>query len=48
MVVIMATKEIAVDDFIFGLKEKSIIDNKYKMPVMLINPRDNLYLPCGC
>ncbi len=48
MVVIMATKEIAVDDFIFGLKEKSIIDNKYKMPVMLINPRDDLYLPCGC
>lgn len=48
MVVIMATKEIAVDDFILGLKEKKIIDNKYKLPIMLINPRDDLYLPCGC
>ncbi len=48
MVVIMATKEIAVDDLLFGLKEKKIIDNKYKLPVMLINPRDDLYLPCGC
>ncbi|HOY30485.1 MAG TPA: universal stress protein [Bacteroidales bacterium] len=48
MVVIMATKEIAVDDLIFGLKEKKIIDNKYKLPIMFINPRDDLYLPCGC
>ncbi len=48
MVVIMATKEVAVDDLLFGLKEKKIIDNKYKLPVMLINPRDDLYLPCGC
>jgi len=48
MVVIMATKEIAVDDLLFGLKEKKIITNKYQLPIMLINPRDDLYLPCGC
>ncbi len=48
MVVLMATKEIAVDDLLFGLKEKKIIENQYKLPVMLINPRDDLYLPCGC
>jgi len=48
MLVVMATKEIAIDDLLFGLKEKKIINNKYKLPVMLINPRDDLYLPCGC
>ena len=48
MIVVMATKEVAVDDLLFGLKEKKIIDNAYKLPVMLINPRDDLYLPCGC
>jgi nucleotide-binding universal stress UspA family protein len=48
LLVIMATKDIAVDDLLLGLKEKKIIDNKYKLPVMLINPRDDLYLPCGC
>ncbi len=48
MIVIMATKEVAVDDLLFGLKEKKIIENKYKLPIMLINPRDDLYLPCGC
>lgn len=48
LIVLMATKEIAVDDLLFGLKEKKIIENQYKLPVMLINPRDDLYLPCGC
>ena len=48
MIVVMATKDVAIDDLLFGLKEKKIIDNKYKLTVMLINPRDDLYLPCGC
>ena len=48
LLVIMATKDVAVDDLLLGLKEKKIVDNKYKLPVMLINPRDDLYLPCGC
>ncbi len=48
LIVVMATKEVAVDDLLFGLNEKKIIENKYKIPVMLINPRDDLYLPCGC
>ena len=48
IVVVMATKEISIDDLIMGLKEKRIIENKYKLPIMLINPRDDLYLPCGC
>jgi hypothetical protein len=48
LLVIMATKDIAVDDLLLGLKEKKIVNNKYKLPVMLINPRDDLYLPCGC
>jgi nucleotide-binding universal stress UspA family protein len=48
LLVIMATKDVAVDDLLLGLKEKKIVDNRYKLPVMLINPRDDLYLPCGC
>jgi hypothetical protein len=48
MIVVMATKDLDVNDMLFGLKEKRIVDNKYKLTVMLINPRDDLYLPCGC
>jgi len=48
MIVVMATKDVQVDDLLFGMKEKKIINNKYKLTVMLINPRDDLYLPCGC
>lgn len=48
LLVITATKEIAVDDLLFGLAEKKIIINKYKLPVLLVNPRDDLYIPCGC
>jgi hypothetical protein len=48
LIVIIATKEIEIDDFLFGLREKKIIENKYNLPVMMINPREDLFLPCGC
>lgn len=48
LIVIIATKEVEIDDLLFGLREKKIIENKYKLPVMMINPREDLFLPCGC
>lgn len=48
LLVLTATKDLAVDDLLFGLKEKKIIENKYRLPVLLVNPRDDIYLPCGC
>lgn len=48
LIVVMATPEVAVDDLLFGFPEKKIVNNKYKLPVMLINPREDLYIPCGC
>lgn len=44
---LMASREVAVDDLMFGLPEKKIINSSGDVPVLLINPRDDLYVPCS-
>jgi hypothetical protein len=46
MMIIMARKEWGFDDFFLGPPEQRIITNEDQLPVMLINPRDDLYVPC--
>lgn len=46
MVIIMATKEFGFEEFILGPVEKKIITNEAQLPVMMINPRDDIYVPC--
>ena len=45
MVLVSASREYGIDDIIFGSKEKKIL-KKSKIPVMLINPRADLYTLC--
>ncbi len=45
MVIVSASREYGLDDIIFAPKEKRIID-KSAVPVMLINPRGDLYSLC--
>jgi hypothetical protein len=46
MIIIMAVKEWGIDDFLLGPPEKKIITNEDQLPVMMINPRDDLFVPC--
>jgi len=46
MVLISASREYGLDDIIFGPKELACI-NEATVPVMLINPRADLYVLCG-
>ena len=39
MILIMATRDIKMVDYIFGAPEQYIIANEYALPVMCINPR---------
>lgn len=39
MILIMATRDIKLVDYIFGAPEQYIIANEYNLPVMCINPR---------
>ncbi len=39
MILIMATRDIKLADYIFGAPEQFIIANEYNLPVMCINPR---------
>jgi len=39
MILIMATRDIKLADYIFGAPEQYIIANEYNLPVMCINPR---------
>lgn len=45
VVVVSASREYGLDDLIFGSKEKKILQ-KSEIPVMLINPRADLYTLC--
>ncbi len=45
LVVVSASREYGLDDIIFGSKEKRIL-KVAKVPVMLINPRADLYVLC--
>lgn len=46
MLIITATKDWGIDDFLLGPVEKKIITNEDQLPVMMINPRDDLFVPC--
>lgn len=46
MVIITATRDWGIDDFILGPPEQKIITNEDQLPVMMINPRDDLFVPC--
>lgn len=39
MILVMATRNIKLMDYLFGAPEQYIIANEYKLPVMCINPR---------
>jgi len=45
MVIISASREYGIDDIIFGSKEKKILQ-KTHIPILLINPRADLYVLC--
>lgn len=45
LVIVTASREYGLDDIIFGPKERKII-KKAQIPVMLINPRGDLYSLC--
>lgn len=45
-VIIMNTKRYGLLDYIFGPPEKRLISSKYNIPVLSLNPRDDLFIPC--
>lgn len=46
LLMISASRDYGLDDIIFGPKERKVI-NKCAIPVMVINPRGDLYALCG-
>lgn len=40
MIMVMTTKHISFQDYVLGADEQVIIANKYRIPVMSVNPRD--------
>jgi len=42
LVMIMTTKNIRFQDYVLGAEEQKIIANEYKLPIMCINPREDL------
>lgn len=44
--IILTTKQYDLFDHIFGSAEQRIISNKYQIPVMCLNARTDLYIPC--
>ena len=45
MVIVSASREYGLDDIIFGSKERKILE-KTTLPVLLVNPRGDLYALC--
>ncbi len=43
LIAIMTTKNIGFTDYVFGAVEQQIIANPYKIPVMCVNPREDIY-----
>ena len=43
---LMSTKESNLLNYIFGYKETRIISNKRGIPIFIINPKKDLYIPC--
>lgn len=46
LLVIMTTSYKTIIDLLFGVREKYLIANKYGIPVLCINERDDLYVLC--
>ncbi len=46
LLMITASREYGLDDLLFGPKERRVIA-KSTIPVMVLNPRDDLYILCG-
>ena len=46
MLIVMNKKSSSFFDNIFGASENKYISNKYNVPVLILNPRDDLYVPC--
>jgi len=46
MVIVLMTEDFELDDRIFGPPEKKIISNTQQIPILCINPRDDLFIPC--
>ena len=46
LIIVTASREYGLDDQFFGPKERNIIKNS-NTPVMLLNPRGDLYVLCG-
>ena len=46
LVIMSASRSYGLDDILFGPKELHCI-NRTDVPVMLINPRSDLYVLCG-
>jgi nucleotide-binding universal stress UspA family protein len=46
LLMISASRDYGIDDIIFGPKEEKIV-KKSTIPVMVINPRKDLYALCG-
>lgn len=45
LTIISASREYGLDDLIFGSKERKVLENS-ALPVMLVNPRGDLYALC--
>ncbi len=46
LVIVLATKSYSLFDIIKGPKEMFSVTNKWQIPVMCLNPRDDLYVLC--
>lgn len=46
LIIVTASREYGLDDSIFGPKELHLL-RKAHVPVMVLNPRDDLYILCG-
>ena len=47
LVVIMTTLDYNIDDVLFGPPESKLIQNKFKIPILCLNQRDDLYVLCS-
>ena len=47
LMLVMTTKNIGIKDYVLGANEQQIIANSAKIPVMCINPRDDLKKVAG-
>lgn len=46
LLMLSSSRDYGLDDIVFGPKEYHVV-RKSKVPVMLINPRDDIYMLCG-